>query len=1044
MSSIRNLSGLNLGATRNLSGLSQDNITAEVPIIIDQRNITYDISTLGLATLNLTDNIFVQQGSNLKKTTLTDIKTLIDTNTEYTAASPLLLSGTEFSIDQNLFNLTTTMDDNDEIILFDTNDNFDKILFSNFRSAITTTSNNFGTSSSGDIIIGNTTHATTIFGVNTILNSEERSIITFTPAQDQFIIGNSTDDTRLFVPIFQGDSGTSKRLSILDTTLNNEIIFNTPSLSADITLTMPNSTGTLALFSQIPTNNNQLTNGAGYITSSSIPSATLPIVLTGGSYTLPASSFSTITEAQTDDYFLLLDGDLTTYEKTTVQSLLDIYQDYINYNADLPLVKDTTNDKYTFSLSGLTAAAQAQVEDQMIMLMGVAGFNTFRKMTGLQLQQYITNEGVSFGTNIADLGDRTFGNGSRDSVYNGKTLYIKSLDIDRLRLLGDILTFDRAGADFRVGHNEDTNSFTDTSTTCRISSIHDLHLFSSGQFFAGSLNRFVCLAGQSGSETAMFGYAGSSISIANGGIPLGHNTSTSAGSAFVLSTGTSGIFTIANRPTVNFSSTITQFQINQQDTNFYTDNVIINGGTSTEAILKLNSHNGAIHAASVGQILAYNSGQGLVQLGSSSNECIAAGNIFYVKQLRVQNFINSGLADLKLAVNGSNRILISYSYSSYVLMGEKAASATPNPEAAVHICNVGTTTNSQNARLRIESRKSTLDPVLEFVSNTGTDSATRNFAYVYSDQYGYLYLTSAGPTNRYVIIYPRIQTNSFNYFLNINGSTGFQLWTSASSISATGSFFWRQWVNGEYSNQNGNFLFDYSQSNGSWGQRAYISSGTSSYIQMNFTGQHRCVPEEVEVYDNVDNYIGMVVESTGIYNSMDFEEYEEIVNGESVIDEYTDPETGIKYPETRTPTTHKEKRTRIVYTTEPTINDCEPVVKLTTTAKSKKVFGVISNKEDLDSNGNRSFLVGNFGSTLGDKTDNRLYINSIGEGGILVCDEGGNIENGDYLCSSSIKGIAMKQDDDILHNYTIAKATMDYNFVDSNERKLIGATYHCG
>ena len=44
------------------------------------------------------------------------------------------------------------MNDNDEIILFDTNDNFDKILFSNFRSAITTTANNFGTSSSGDII----------------------------------------------------------------------------------------------------------------------------------------------------------------------------------------------------------------------------------------------------------------------------------------------------------------------------------------------------------------------------------------------------------------------------------------------------------------------------------------------------------------------------------------------------------------------------------------------------------------------------------------------------------------------------------------------------------------------------------------------------------------------------------------------------------------------------------------------------------------------------------------------------------------------------
>ena len=734
MSSIRNLSGLNLGAARNLSGLSQDNITAEVPILINQRNITYDISTLDVATLALSDNLFIQQGSNLKKTNLTDIKALIDTNTEYTATSPLLLTGTAFSIDQNLFNITTTMDDNDEIILFDTNDNFDKILFSNFRSAITTTSNNFGTSSSGDILIGNTTHATTIFGVNTILNSEERSIITFIPASDKFEIGNSTDKTRIFVPEFYGSSGTSKRLGILDTNLNNEIIFNTPSLTADITLTMPSSTGTLALFSQIPTNNNQLTNGAGYITSSSIPSATLPIVLTGGSYTLPPSSFTTITEVPNTNLILMVDSE-NAYKKVSTQNLFDLYQDSINYNADLPLVKDTTNDKYTFSLSGLTAATQAQVEDQAIMLIGVSGFNTFRKMTGLQLQTYITNEGVSFGTNIADLGNRIFGNSSRDSQYNGKTTYIQSLGVDRISILDDLIQMPRSATDFRVAHTTNTNAFNSTSTTCRISSIHDLHLFSPSQFFSGSLNRYVCLAGSSQAETAMFGYAGDNITIANGGIPLGHTT-TSAGSAFVMSTGTAGIFTIANRPTGAFSSTITQFQINQQDTNFYTDNVIINGGTSTEAILKLNSNNGAIHASSVGQIIGYNNASGLVQLGSSFNDAEAKGNIFYVKQLRVTNFINTGLGDLKLAVNGSNRILISYSNSSYVLIGEKAASATPNPEAALHICNVGTSTSSQSGRIRIESRKNTFDPVLEFVANTGIDTATRRFTYIYADDNG--------------------------------------------------------------------------------------------------------------------------------------------------------------------------------------------------------------------------------------------------------------------------------------------------------------------
>ena len=117
-------------------------------------------------------------------------------------------------------------------------------------------------------------------------------------------------------------------------------------------------------------------------------------------------------------------------------------------------------------------------------------------------------------------------------------------------------------------------------------------------------------------------------------------------------------------------------------------------------------------------------------------------------------------------------------------------------------------------------------------------------------------------------------------------------------------------------------------------------------------------------------------------------------------------------------------------------------MRLTTTAKSKKVYGVISNKEDSE-DGKRVYGDGAFVSIVSDLNDNRLYINSIGEGGILVCNEGGNIENGDLLCSSNTTGIAMKQDDDIVRNYTIGKATQDYNFVDSNERKLIGCVYYC-
>ena len=70
-------------------------------------------------------------------------------------------------------------------------------------------------------------------------------------------------------------------------------------------------------------------------------------------------------------------------------------------------------------------------------------------------------------------------------------------------------------------------------------------------------------------------------------------------------------------------------------------------------------------------------------------------------------------------------------------------------------------------------------------------------------------------------------------------------------------------------------------------------------------------------------------------------------------------------------------------------------------------------------------------------------INAIGEGLINVCGEGGNIEIGDYITSSSTPGKGMKQADDLLHNYTVAKSREAYTFT-SNEIVQIACTYHCG
>jgi hypothetical protein len=73
-----------------------------------------------------------------------------------------------------------------------------------------------------------------------------------------------------------------------------------------------------------------------------------------------------------------------------------------------------------------------------------------------------------------------------------------------------------------------------------------------------------------------------------------------------------------------------------------------------------------------------------------------------------------------------------------------------------------------------------------------------------------------------------------------------------------------------------------------------------------------------------------------------------------------------------------------------------------------------------------------------------VYVNSIGEGLINVCGENGDIEIGDYITTSSIPGKGMKQSDDLMHNYTVAKARENVTFSSPTEVKQIACSYHCG
>ena len=202
--------------------------------------------------------------------------------------------------------------------------------------------------------------------------------------------------------------------------------------------------------------------------------------------------------------------------------------------------------------------------------------------------------------------------------------------------------------------------------------------------------------------------------------------------------------------------------------------------------------------------------------------------------------------------------------------------------------------------------------------------------------------------------------------------------------------------------------------------RGYIAPSATSSGLMNFTGQHTVISEDTGVQENVNNYVGMIVSSTGSYRNVQIEES--------------------------------------VYAEEVTINEALPMITLSASRNDKKIFGVISNAEDP--NESRTFDVGTFVSVL-DKVsgDDRITVNSLGEGGIWVCNINGPLFNGDYITTCEAPGLGMLQADDILHNYTVAKITCDCDFDlnstvyrceefefngETYKKAFVGCTYHCG
>ena len=163
-------------------------------------------------------------------------------------------------------------------------------------------------------------------------------------------------------------------------------------------------------------------------------------------------------------------------------------------------------------------------------------------------------------------------------------------------------------------------------------------------------------------------------------------------------------------------------------------------------------------------------------------------------------------------------------------------------------------------------------------------------------------------------------------------------------------------------------------------RRCYLLD-TGKNESLNFTGQHRNIVNNIE-----ENCIGLIVISNGKYINLD-------------------------------------------NNMKPSINESLPICELSNKEKDKRVFGVISDKEDNEDN-NRVYTNGVWASVF-DKVnvnEKRYFINSLGEGAMWVCNTNGDLENGDYITTSNVLGYGQKQHDDLLHNFTVAKITCDCNF----------------
>jgi hypothetical protein len=160
----------------------------------------------------------------------------------------------------------------------------------------------------------------------------------------------------------------------------------------------------------------------------------------------------------------------------------------------------------------------------------------------------------------------------------------------------------------------------------------------------------------------------------------------------------------------------------------------------------------------------------------------------------------------------------------------------------------------------------------------------------------------------------------YDYVLNTSGQSVYVAGTIGfgyGSINSGGILFDLQpinFYNSQTSSVISGYIGDFIITAGNYRTARYSpSSNPYNWTVTYFTGQHRSVPENIDILNNNEKYVGLICISTGKYNTI----LDTVTkfNGEDSI----------------------------------TVNDCMPIVNLSTQKNQPSVYGVISDKEDSGS-----------------------------------------------------------------------------------------------